>query len=548
MIVSDGHNDSEPVEHARTPRTSGNEDDVLGGAIPPTEIDRAAPMKADAEGDDEKRPPRRRISQALAKWGPWRRFTWYREAQREELQSVWRKRDPEKNDQGRLPPTERVQLPAIWVAELYTPSNVEGLLRGITNLGWEHGRSRDDDLLKWMSDVRQGRRAGWISLGLVSPPSEAHFMRERTAVLPVGVRAALPVLMSLTPSITALVSAFVLDDGTADSLDQPLRTEYTTRTKWSHRRRDLLFHILFGAPERLSRSIHDPDLQRRESARSCLAGPESSCIHWVRQNLPGVFASGIHSGMFPSALILVTEVTAPMSEEARSIRAFDGIAIDRDYDAWESEEWPGARLVLPRSWDEEGLRLTFACRRRDAFPERPGYADPESNWTIAQRTDELIRGLLSRWALSCMLEGYREQLSELRDRLASTQTHRPVQDLKNLRSLARTKLFDIVTSSYEIQDFASAETQYRYDVLEMKYVRSSGPERTNLVGALSSEQRRRAEKVRRDTELLQSILRVTVDASQTIASIRIQRLAIGLSVLSIGIAVVALVVVSMGGQ
>jgi hypothetical protein len=244
--------------------------------------------------------------------------------------------------------------------------------------------------------------------------------------------------------------------------------------------------------------------------------------------------------MLPSALLLVTEIAAPASEEARSIRAFNGLAIDRDYDAWGSDEWPGARLILPRFWGEEGLRLTFACRRSDAFPERPGYSDPESNWTLAQRADELIRGLLSRWALTGMLDGYHEQLSELRDSLAGTRTHRPVQDLKKLRSLARTQLFDIVTASHEVDEFMSSRSAYRHDVLEMKYVRSSESERTNVVDALSNGQRRRAKQVRRDAELLQSILGVTVNASQAIASIRIQRLAIGLTILSIGIAAVVL--------
>ena len=336
--------------------------------------------------------------------------------------------------------------------------------------------------------------------------------------------------------------AFILDDQAAASLDEPLRAEYTTRTEKSHlfRRRDLLNHLLFGAPAKLGRRILDPNLQRRNAARNRLAELENDCIRWVSQNLPGIFASGIRSGIFPTALLLVTEVAAPATEEAQSIRAFEGLAIDRDYDAWESEEWPGARLVLPRSWDEEGMRLTFACRRRDAFSEQPGYHDPESNWAIAQRADDRILGLLSRWALSCMLDGYHETLSELRDSLASTRTHRPVKDLKTLRLLARTKLFDIIGSSHEIEEFTNDMRQYRYDVLEMNYTQQLTPEGTNLIDALSTEQRRRSEQARRDAELLQEIMNVTVGASQAIANIGIQWLAIVLSILSIVLALIAL--------
>jgi len=201
MVVSDEEPGAEAAEQA-TPRTTAVDDGgTLGGAVPPAKTDRSGSEESERERDQKDLQPRHRISQVLASWGPWKRLAWYRETQRVDRQSVWCDRDPEENERGRLPPGEKVQLPAIWVAEVYTPSNVEGLLRGISVLGWEHGRIGDDSLLKWMSEVRQGRRAGWTSLGLVCPPSEAHFMRERSAVLPNGVRAALPILMSLTPSV-----------------------------------------------------------------------------------------------------------------------------------------------------------------------------------------------------------------------------------------------------------------------------------------------------------------------------------------------------------
>lgn len=546
MVDSDGDAEQEFVEDSTASRAKCAEEDDLGGAIPPSDIDDATATRVKAEVNDEEYPPRGGIPLALSRWGLWRRLTRYMETRRDEVQSIWQEHDDETNLIGCLPDDENVQVPAIWVAELYTPSNVAKLLRSISDLGWEHGRTRDDSLLKWMSEVRQGRRAGWTNLGPVSPPSETRFIRERTAVLPEGVRVAMPVLMSLTPSITALVTAFLLDDKTADSLEEPLRAKYTTYTERSRlfSRRDLVRYILFGTPARLDRSIHDPDLQRRESAKACLAQLEGACFHWIRDNLPGVFASGIYPDTFPSAILLVTETTSPATSKARSIRAFEGLSINRDYDAWESAEWPSARLVLPRAWGDEGLRLTFACRRRDAFPDRPGYPDPESNSTIAQRANDQIRGLLSRWALSGMLNGYHEQLSELRDRVAESKTYRPVQDLKRLRSLVRTKLFDIITSSHEIEEFTQAEREYRRDVLELKYIRSSAPEPKSLIDAVSNKQRRDSVGVRRNAELLQSILSVTVDASQTIGGIRIQRLAILLSVISVGIAIIAVILSS----
>lgn len=513
------------------------EADELRGALPPSETDK---ISSESREKTEKQKQTEELSPRwLKRWGPWKRWTRYRETRQHNREDCefWRDRDVEENERGRLPGDEGVQVPAIWVAELYTPSTVDGLLKGIGELGWEYGRSRDASLTKWMNDVREGRQAGWTSLGLVSSPDTAHFMRERTAPLPSGVTAALPILMSLTPSLTAFIVVFLFDDDTARSLENPLRAEFATRT-----RRDPLFrpwhvvrYVLMDGSVRLGRRIYSPDLIRREAVKSRLQKLENVCMEWVRDRLPGAFAS-LPSSRAPTATLLVTEQIRPLSVESREIRAFDGLAIDREYDAWESAEWPGARLVLPRGWDEEGKSLIFACRRHDAFPEKAGYHNPTSNWTIAQRADDHIRGLLSRWAITCLLDSYHEALAALRDRAAHDGGYRPVRDLKELRSLARTMLYDIGACTKEIVEFSESDLRYRYDVLEMSYIREVRGARPELLKDLIASQSRRAQQIQREAALLSSTLSTSNNLTQTISSIRTQRLVILLTVVSIGIA------------
>lgn len=511
----------------------------LRGALPPSEPDQVSPESEATPSGERQTTSTGPVGRALKDWGPWKRWTYFREFRRHELEEpdFWQQRDLEENAQGRLPDDERIQVPAIWVAELYTPSTVAGLLDGITELGWEYGRSRSDSLTKWMSDAREGRGAGWTSLGLVSPPKNPHLMRERTAPLPEGVTAALPVLMSVTPSVTAFVIAFLMEDDTADLLDEPLRASFSTAA-----RRDPLFrpwhvvrYVFRNGSVRFGHSIHHPDMIRRDRVKSSMRELERECVNWVRGHLPGAFAA-LAGASLPTATLFVTEQVQPLTEEAREIRAFDGLAIDRDYDAWESDEWPRARLVLPRSWDGEGSRLVFACRRRNAFPDQPGYPDPNSNWTIAQRADDLVRGLLSRWSLTCLLDGYHERLSALRDRTARDGGYRPVHDLKQLRSLARTALYDITACAQEIEEFVESDSAYRHGVLEMAYAREVRGERPDLLAGLRSSQRMRAQQVRRESGLLQSTLSTSNDLSQTISNIRIQRLVVLLTVVSIAIA------------
>jgi len=512
----------------------------LRGALPPSETDQVPPeSEATLSGEKQSKP--RSVRRVLKDWGPWKRWSRHREFRREDLEEPhsWQDRDSEQNAQGRLPDDEHVQVPAIWVAELYTSSTVAGLLAGITHLGWEYGRIRDDSLTKWMSDVREGRQAGWMSLGLVSPPEDPHLMRERTAPLPEGVREALPTLMSVTPSVTALVIAFLMDDESADLLDVPFRANFSTRREPLFRPWHVVQYVLRNGPLRFGHRIYDPDMIRCDRIKSSMRELERGCVDWVREHLPGAFTS-LEGASFPTATLLVTEKVSPLTEEAGRIRAFEGLAIDRDYDAWESDEWPKARLVLPRSWDGEGSRLVFACRRRDAFPDQPGYPDPSSNWTIAQRADDLVRGLLSRWSLTCLLDGYHERLSALRDRTARDGGYRPVHDLKQLRSLARTELYDIAACAQEIEEFVESDQAYRYGVLEMTYAREVRGKRLDLLASLRSSQGMRAQQVQRESGLLQSTLSTSNDLSQTISNIRIQRLVVLLAVVSTAIALWAL--------
>lgn len=520
---------------------NGSVADVLDGSVPP---DTAEVTEPDSTVQaEQKTEPLSWIRRTLARCGPVRRWSEYRMYERVAWDlTFWRDRDPKENARSRLPENENIELPVIWVAELYTPSTVSGLLTGISDLGWEYGKTRDDSLAKWMSDVRRGRRAGWTSLGLVSPAESPHMMSERTAALPEGVKGAMPVLISVTPSITALIVAFLMSDESAKSLNVPLCASYSTRMKRDprFRRWHVIPHVLWNRPIHTSRSIFSPDLIRRNEVRASLQDLERRCTTWVGEKMPGTFASGLPSKKIPTAMLFVTETISPLGPASRGVWAFQGLSIDRDYDAWESDEWPGGRLALPRLWDDEAPRLVFGCRRSDAFPERAGYVDPTSNWTIAQRADDHVRGLLVRWALSCMLDGYHESFSILRDKSAARRFYRPIRDLKALRSLARAQLNDALTSASEIAEFVEWDSAYRYATLEMKHVRDVDGERPDLLEHLKSSQATSVRQLEREAALLQSTLAVSTEVTQTISNIRTGRLVVSLTIVSVAIALAAI--------
>lgn len=78
--------------------------------------------------------------------------------------------------------------------------------------------------------------------------------------------------------------------------------------------------------------------------------------------------------------------------------------------------------------------------------------------------------------------------------------------------------------------------RYRYNVLEMYYVRKVHGERPLLLKDLIESQCRRGQQVQREASLLSSMLSTSNNLTQTISSIRTQRFVIFLTIVSIGIA------------
>ncbi|MCE4059973.1 hypothetical protein LXM60_07110 [Pandoraea sputorum] len=361
-------------------------------------------------------------------------------------------------------------------------------------------------------------------------------MSERNASFPLGIEAAHPFLVALTPSITALVVNFYIRDEESKSLERALVNTYATYSTINPLLRigDVIAYIFLGKRAKFSHTIHHPDSQRRDSVRSELKRLERQCEDWIRKHLPGVFASGLCDGTLPSAALLVTERAAPTSDQIMPLQA-DGLAISRPDARWVSKQWSGAALCISHNSEYSDSRLTFMCRRRDAFPVSSAYHDPTSNWTIAHRAEDAIRGILTRWALSQALSGYRAELSNLRDKTASTSKHRSIRDLKALRGLVKHRLYDAIVTAQEVEEFAQERSAYSYDTLDW-HIADRGGKAFFLVEHLSAAQKVEARRAVRDANLLQSVLSNSSNISQTISNLRIQYLIILLTVISVFIA------------
>lgn len=322
-----------------------------------------------------------------------------------EARTYHAERDPQLNDESRLPDDEAVNVQSIWVAEIYTPSKVPGLLRSLNRLGWDKGDSRGSLEEYNVSDwVRSGRASSfggaWMNLSAIVRPGEG-WIHSREAPLPSGVKFATAGLHSLTPSITVACFQFVLDEEKRTDLTRVLRRDFHSRI------------------ERTKRGYRFPDPKnlKIQALREARRDLRAHCWSWFQEHLPGIFADGLADGTFPTLDLLTTETAIPFDVPHGQVFHMWALGLDHESDAWSFDAAPELRLRMPRSWDEtEQAALVLAVRKADFFASKErlsGYGDGDES--LCHWLAHCIEGNLVMWAALRAIVGYQEQLGTLRD-------------------------------------------------------------------------------------------------------------------------------------
>jgi hypothetical protein len=126
------------------------------------------------------------------------------------------------------PAGEQARIPVIWLAELFTPITIPGLLGGVreltSKLRGRQPRNYDDSVESIISDRRRGG-GGWHSLPLVRPSGSLPYGDEVDDQVPAGIEYIQLKLHSLTSTVTALTAQFGLDDVRAHGLERILNQE-----------------------------------------------------------------------------------------------------------------------------------------------------------------------------------------------------------------------------------------------------------------------------------------------------------------------------------
>jgi hypothetical protein len=187
-------------------------------------------------------------------------------------------RDPEEQASLALPDGERAIYHCLWLTEFYTPAETDAVISRLNRMSGVDELGDDPGLAEWMRD-RRGRpfSAAWRNVGYFIPRGGTRAFIGPTTFetdFPRGVTHAPASLVSLTPSLTALVLQFVFDDSVTEEWLAPLNQSHSTFTE---RRRDVKVYVT-------------PTHQAMREVLATRRAIRTRTASWLSENLPGYFS------------------------------------------------------------------------------------------------------------------------------------------------------------------------------------------------------------------------------------------------------------------
>ncbi|MCX2863731.1 hypothetical protein OOZ63_18030 [Paucibacter sp. PLA-PC-4] len=319
---------------------------------------------------------------------------WFQEP---ELRAWVEKDDAEQNEQLRVPADDRVEVLCFWVVEVYGPGEVDALYAGIRQLGWETGHNGTQSLSQWVADQRKYGFGGDYSLGIIRNPGPAKFLAERVARLPLGVSYAYGRVRQISPSLTALMLRFSLDEHESQSYFEELKPDRASVNE--KLLGDKRYRCLDVSAVK-TRAVR----WRREEFRA-------RTIQWVQEHLPGFFCGRNDPARFPTGELMTTErspvLWAPASDRPR--RVWTDALAPYFSDLWTSVNQPGIRLA----WDQEGHEQTSHALvhfERQRWDVEHHYGGATAG-NISAEVENHVDGVLTLSAVNAYL---RELLKDVR--------------------------------------------------------------------------------------------------------------------------------------
>lgn len=191
-----------------------------------------------------------------------------------------RLRDDLENKETKVPLGTNLRVRVVWGVEYYGSAEIEGLYAALEKLRWRGvgGHNENWVPLRWLSHQRAYGSAGaWLNVGTVLNKGQKRnpTIGENFAKLPEGVNSLQVGIFQLTPSLSAVVVGFHLEDRLAARYEEILNSDRATQLQRGPR-----FSIRHANPAHLKRE----DVEKTRAELRRLVGG------WFAGNLPGYFS------------------------------------------------------------------------------------------------------------------------------------------------------------------------------------------------------------------------------------------------------------------
>jgi len=444
-----------------------------------------------------------------------------------------------------LEPDEKILIPKIWLAEVFTPSRSDDLRDQLRQTGWIQRLSPGhtvDQLDEWLEAQRQSKAFGsWRLIATVHD----HYNRNSLAYNPTTDRVPAEFssveisAVSVSPSMTVVIAGFNITDARQSFATELLNAEYPPR-------------LVRRAGRRM---VESGDWAKEMAVRAERERLVSAASRWLRTRLRGSFAS-FPSGRHPALSLLITRTANPAPPEneqsAPYLRALD---LDSISDRWRCREFPGLTLHRQRDsfWlPDLGDRHTLAGRMADALPEEAyeGHGAARSSRSIGDILEQYdVRNVVVVLAIDTLIGAYETSNAHTRDLARKTHQKWAIASSAQLRDSLLTSSLDVGSIAAEIGGEENRLARgLRRHLLEFesfgidKEIREQYQLSTSLWDSKFASQAEAIKELQQEDSQLRSILGTVASLNSAMASSRLQRVALFVALSSMTIAVLALLI------
>ena len=469
-----------------------------------------------------------------------------------EREKIWSGDDPLHN--LFVPSDEHVTLPAVWVVELFPPSEIESLTRTIAKNSWDRGRvfAGTGESNREMLERSRGE-AGWTWWRLaeiVSPNSGFWYPDGTREDLPEGIDSIELKAMQIGTGLTAVVACVMLTDTAATNLDRVWHEKHEPRLTIKGQRRTRV-------EDRMWAGMH-----KTQEARRAL---HDRARGWLKKRCPGFFASNRTAQPVIDLLLLDRfDPTQGLRQERKlsdSLRALgldDGSILQRI-----SPSLPG--LIL--SPNDPGLNPTIGHRAAALWGNAKIVAAGQRNLqtfgkapdrAIARAVHRTIDTFLVLMAISDLLTDVEKRYATLRDTARIRHGEFQTKDIRELRANLLTLSLDLASISRDVLSFWDAS--WRSDDVQFVVMYTDEFNTTaaaaghppikprSVNGSMHDDQKERFQRLHNMDGEYRSILSTVASLGASVDTFKVSRLAIWVAAASLVVAIVTLLLSNPGPE